>query len=60
MEYGILKPPMVLMRLQIAGVAYDYNDKLPMKINGRNEAASFYEHIHNLFGLDKLTEKQQY
>ena len=60
LEYGILKPPMVLMRLQIAGVAYDYNDKLPMKINGRNEAASFYEHIHNLFGLDKLTEKQQY
>ena len=59
LESGILKPPMVLIRLQIAGVAYDYNDQLVMHKDGESQQEAYYGHIHNLFRLWELTHPQQ-
>ena len=59
LESGILKPTMVLVRLQIAGAAYDYHDQLVMNKDGESRHESYYGHIHNLFRLWELTHPQQ-
>ncbi len=59
LESGILKPLMVLTRLQIAGAAYDYHDRLVMIKDGKSRQDTYYGHIHDLFRLWELTHPQQ-
>lgn len=56
---GLLKPRALLAKLQKEKAALDAEDKIGTTKDGRNRKATYYEHIHSLFSLYKLSGAEQ-
>ena len=56
---GMLKPKALLTKLQKEKAALDAEDKIGTTKDGRNRKATYYEHIHSLFSLYKLSSAEQ-
>ena len=56
---GLLKPKALLAKLQKEKAAMDADDKIGTTKDGRNKKATYYEHIHSLFSLYKLSDAEQ-
>lgn len=56
---GLLKPKALLTKLQKEKAALDTDDKIGTTKDGRNRKATYYDHIHSLFSLYKLTGSEQ-
>lgn len=56
---GLLKPKALLTKLQKEKAALYADDKIGTTKDGRNKKATYYDHIHSLFSLYKLTGSEQ-
>jgi tetratricopeptide (TPR) repeat protein len=56
---GMMKPKALLTKLQKEKAALDADDKIGTTKDGRNRKATYYDHIHSLFSLYKLTDSEQ-
>ena len=56
---GMLKPKALLTKLQKEKAALDAEDKIGTTKDGRNRKATYYDHIHSLFSLYKLSGGEQ-
>lgn len=56
---GPLKPKALLTKLQKEKAALYADDKIGTTKDGRNKKATYYDHIHSLFSLYKLTGSEQ-
>ena len=56
---GLLKPKALLTKLQKEKAALDADDRIGTTKDGRNRKATYYDHIHSLFSLYKLTGSEQ-
>ena len=56
---GLLKPKALLTKLQKEKAALDADDKIGTTKDGRNRKATYYDHIHSLFSLYKLSGAEQ-
>ena len=56
---GLLKPRALLAKLQKEKAALDAEDKIGTTKDGKNRKATYYEHIHSLFSLYKLSGAEQ-
>ena len=56
---GMMKPKALLRKLQKEKAALDADDKIGTTKDGRNRKATYYEHIHSLFSLYKLSGAEQ-
>ena len=56
---GMLKPKALLSKLQKEKAALDAEDKIGTTKDGRNRKATYYDHIHSLFALYKLSCGEQ-
>ena len=56
---GLLKPKALLTKLQKEKAALDTEDKIGTTKDGRNRKATYYDHIHSLFSLYKLSGAEQ-
>ena len=56
---GLLNPKALLTKLQKEKTALDAEDKIGTTKNGRNKKATYYDHIHSLFSLCKLSGVEQ-
>ena len=56
---GMMKPKALLTKLQKERAALDADDKIGTTKDGRNRKATYYEHIHSLFSLYKLSGAEQ-
>lgn len=59
LEHGILEPRTLLQKLQEEKVALDSTDRISIKKDGKPMKETYYGHIHTLFSLYLLSEKQQ-
>ena len=58
LEHGILLPNEVLHKLQTEKTAMDAADKIGIEKDGHRQKATYYEHIHTLFSLYQLSERE--
>ena len=56
---GMLKPKALMTKLQKEKAALDAEDKIGTTKDGRNRKATYYDHIHSLFSLYKLSGREQ-
>jgi len=56
---GLLNPKALVAKLQKEKAALDAEDKIGTTKDGRNRKATYYEHIHGLFSLYKLSGAEQ-
>ncbi len=56
---GMMKPKALLDKLEKEKAALDAEDKIGTTKNGRNRKATYYDHIHSLFSLYKLSSAEQ-
>ena len=56
---GLLKPKALLSKLQKEKAALDADDKIGTTKDGKNRKATYYDHIHSLFSLYKLSGAEQ-
>lgn len=56
---GMLKPKALLKKLQEERAAMDADDKIGSIKDGRNKKATYYDHIHTLFSLYRLSKGEQ-
>ena len=56
---GFMKPNALLAKLQKEKVALNAEDKINTVKDGRNRKATYYDHIHSLFTLYKLSGVEQ-
>ena len=56
---GMLKPKALLKKLQEEKAAMDADDKIGSTKDGRNKKATYYDHIHTLFSLYRLSKGEQ-
>ncbi len=56
---GLLKTKALLTKLQKEKAALDADDKIGTTKDGRNKKATYYDHIHSLFSLYKLSVAEQ-
>lgn len=56
---GMLKPKALLKKLQEEKTAMDAEDKIGSIKDGRNKKATYYDHIHTLFSLYRLSGGEQ-
>ena len=56
---GLLKPKVLLTKLQKEKAALDAEDKIGTTKDGRNRKATYYDHIHSLFSFYKLSGAEQ-
>lgn len=56
---GMLKPKALLKKLQEERAAMDADDKIGSTKDGRNKKATYYDHIHTLFSLYRLSKGEQ-
>ena len=56
---GLLKPKALLDKLEKEKAALDAEDKIGTTKDGRNRKATYYDHIHSLFSLYKLSGAEQ-
>lgn len=57
LETGILEPEQLLEKLRTERVSMDSTDKIRVYKDGKGRKATYYDHIHLLFGLFDLTEE---
>lgn len=58
LETGILEPPELLARLQIEKSALGATDTIDIVKDGQSRKATYYDHIHTLFSLYRLSEEE--
>ena len=58
LETGILEPQELLARLQIEKSALGATDTIDIVKDGQSRKATYYEHIHTLFSLYRLSEEE--
>lgn len=56
---GLLNPKALLAKLQKEKTALNTEDTVGTIKDGKNRKATYYEHIHSLFSLYKLSDKKQ-
>ena len=56
---GMLKPKALLKKLQEEKAAMDADDKIGSTKDVRNKKATYYDHIHTLFSLYRLSKGEQ-
>jgi chromosomal replication initiation ATPase DnaA len=59
LETGILEPQEVLSKLREEKADFDAADKIGMSKDGKNRKATYYDHIHTLFALFRLSQPEQ-
>lgn len=59
LERGMLSPSMLLQKLQTQKTAMDATDEISADKDGRRQRATYYGHIHTLFSLYQLSEREQ-
>ena len=55
LETGILKPRAVLKKLCTEKASFDSADKIGVTKDGKRTKATYYDHIHTLYGLFRLS-----
>ena len=58
LETGILEPQELLARLQVEKSALGATDTIDIVKDGQSRKATYYEHIHTLFTLYRLSEEE--
>ena len=58
LETGILEPQELLARLQVEKSALGATDTVDIVKDGQSRKATYYEHIHTLFSLYRLSEEE--
>lgn len=58
LETGILEPQELLARLQFEKSALGATDTIDIVKDGQSRKATYYEHIHTLFSLYRLSEEE--
>lgn len=58
LEPGILEPQELLARLQVEKSALGATDTIDIVKDGQSRKATYYEHIHTLFSLYRLSEEE--
>ena len=58
LETGILEPQELLARLQVEKSALGATDTIDIVKDGQGRKATYYEHIHTLFSLYRLSEEE--
>ena len=58
LETGILEPQELLARLQVEKSALGATDTIDIVKDGQSRKATYYEHIHTLFSLYRLSEDE--
>lgn len=58
LETGILEPQELLARLQIEKSALGATDTIDIVKDGQSRKATYYDHIHTLFSLYRLSEEE--
>lgn len=59
LESGILQPREVLDKLREEKAAFDAADKIRISKDGKSRQATYYDHIHTLFALFRLSPVQR-
>ncbi len=59
LETGILNPQAALDKLREEKASFDASDKIKITKDGKNQRATYYDHIHTLFALFSLSEPQR-
>ena len=59
LENGILEPKALLKKLKTENVKMDSSDKIGINKDGKARKATYYNHVHTLFELYRLSEQQQ-
>ena len=59
LENGILTPEQLLIKLQEEKASLHNEDKIKAMKDGQSSKATYYNHIHTLFSLYSLSQKQQ-
>ena len=59
LETGMLEPREVLEKLRSEGASFDAADKINVSKDGKRSRATYYDHIHTLFGLFRLADDQR-
>ena len=58
LETGILKPQELLARLRVEKSALGATDTIDIVKDGQSRKATYYDHIHTLFSLYRLSEEE--
>lgn len=58
LETGILEPQELLARLQVEKSALGATDTIDIVKDGQSRKSTYYEHIHTLFSLYRLSEEE--
>ena len=59
LETGMMKPKAVLEKLIEEKASFDASDKISMSKDGKSQRATYYDHIHALFSMFKLSQPQR-
>jgi hypothetical protein len=59
LETGILEPQKALSKLQAEKADFDAADKIGITKDGKSRKATYYDHIHTLFALFRLSQPQR-
>ena len=59
LETGILEPREVLEKLRVEKASFHSSDKIHVSKDGKSVKATYYDHIHTLFGLFRLVAGQR-
>lgn len=59
LETGILKPGKVLDKLKTERADFDAEDEIYVSKDGTSRRATYYDHIHTLFAMFRLSNKQR-
>ena len=58
LESGIMEPMLLLKKLKEEKAALDATDTIGISKDGKSRKATYYDHIHTLFSLYQLSEKE--
>ena len=58
LEVGLLKPKKLLKKLKKEKASMDSSDRISAKKDGKSKKATYYNHIHTLFSLYKLSKPE--
>ena len=59
LETGMMKPKAVLEKLIEERASFDASDKISISKDGRSQRATYYDHIHTLFSMFRLSVSQR-
>lgn len=59
LETGMMKPKAVLEKLIEERASFDASDKISISKDGKSQRATYYDHIHTLFSMFKLSQPQR-